>query len=283
MIARLCPVDYHRYHYPDAGRTLAHYPVHGKFHSVNPAALRYSDAIFATNERYVSILDTENFGKLAYIEVGAMMVGKIVQTHPTDQPFRRGDEKGYFLFGASTVIVLGQPRRVETRFGYPGADRAAARDLYPAGGCDRGPLSRRQKVDAISAQVPFFRQARECARPGFSSLSFGCRWLLRRSCRPRPSLSSAAVPPVSAPMYGPEFTFTHPEILEANAHFAKSEEAIEDLELTPGHDPDELEELAGHSYDLLAIYIAKLEEFRHRQLEKMAAGLPRRRLAESGL
>jgi phosphatidylserine decarboxylase len=109
MIARLCPVDYHRYHYPDAGRTVAHFPVHGKYHSVNPAALRYSDEIFATNERYVSILETRGFGKLAYIEVGAMMVGKIVQTHPEDKPFERGAEKGYFLFGGSTVIVLGQP------------------------------------------------------------------------------------------------------------------------------------------------------------------------------
>jgi phosphatidylserine decarboxylase len=109
VIARLCPVDYHRYHYPDAGRTLASYAVAGKLHSVNPAALRYSDGIFATNERRVSILETRNFGKLAYVEVGAMMVGKIVQTHPEDRPFARGDEKGYFLFGGSTVIVLGQP------------------------------------------------------------------------------------------------------------------------------------------------------------------------------
>lgn len=109
LLARLCPVDYHRYHYPDTGRTLKHYPVHGKLHSVNPAALRFKGDIFATNERHVSVLETRGFGKLAYIEVGAMMVGKIVQTHPEDRPFERGMEKGYFLFGGSTVIVLGQP------------------------------------------------------------------------------------------------------------------------------------------------------------------------------
>jgi phosphatidylserine decarboxylase len=109
LLARLCPVDYHRYHYPDSGRTLWHGRVPGKLHSVNPHALKYKGEIFATNERHVSILETRNFGKLAYIEVGAMMVGKIVQTHPEDQPFERGDEKGYFLFGGSTVIVLGQP------------------------------------------------------------------------------------------------------------------------------------------------------------------------------
>jgi phosphatidylserine decarboxylase len=108
LLARLCPVDYHRFHYPDGGRTLKHYRVAGKLHSVNPLALKYKGEILSTNERYVSILETRNFGKLAYIEVGAMMVGRIVQTHPWDKPFERGDEKGYFLFGGSTVIVLGQ-------------------------------------------------------------------------------------------------------------------------------------------------------------------------------
>jgi phosphatidylserine decarboxylase len=108
LLARLCPVDYHRFHYPDDGRTLESYPVHGALHSVNPLALRYRSEILATNERAVSILETRNFGKLAYIEVGAMMVGLIVQTHKNPD-FRRGDEKGYFLFGASTVIVLGEP------------------------------------------------------------------------------------------------------------------------------------------------------------------------------
>jgi phosphatidylserine decarboxylase len=107
LIARLCPVDYHRFHYPDDGTTLESYRIHGKLHSVNPLALKYKGEIFSTNERHVSILETRNFGKIAYIEVGALCVGKIVQTH-TASTFARGDEKGYFLFGASTVIVLGQ-------------------------------------------------------------------------------------------------------------------------------------------------------------------------------
>lgn len=108
MIARLCPVDYHRYHYPDDGETRESFTVHGKYHSVNPLALKRSGEIFETNERRVSILETNNFGKLAYIEVGALCVGKIVQTHPEPGPFKRGQEKGYFLFGGSTVILLGQ-------------------------------------------------------------------------------------------------------------------------------------------------------------------------------
>jgi phosphatidylserine decarboxylase len=111
VIARLCPVDYHRYHYPDSGKTIESFPIHGQFHSVNPIALKNRPEIFIANERRVSILETKNFGKLAYIEVGAAMVGKIIQSHDEDKSFRRGQEKGYFLFGGSTVIVIGEQGR----------------------------------------------------------------------------------------------------------------------------------------------------------------------------
>lgn len=108
IIARLCPVDYHRYHYPLAGKTLDSFDIHGEYHSVNPLALKARPEIFLINERRASILDTEEFGKLAYIEVGAAMVGKIVQSHNESTAHQRGDEKGYFLFGGSTVILLGE-------------------------------------------------------------------------------------------------------------------------------------------------------------------------------
>ena len=108
MIARLCPVDYHRYHYPDDGKTLRAFTVPGDLHSVNPLALKYRQDIFIKNERRVSILETEHFGKLAYIEVGATCVGKIVQSFDESKPFKKGDEKGYFLFGGSTVVLCGE-------------------------------------------------------------------------------------------------------------------------------------------------------------------------------
>jgi phosphatidylserine decarboxylase len=110
LLARLCPTDYHRFHFPDDCRILDQYVLHGKLHSVNPAALRYREEIFITNERQVSILQTSQFGKLAYIEVGALCVGKIVQSYEVSrEEHQRGEEKGYFLFGASTVIVMGEP------------------------------------------------------------------------------------------------------------------------------------------------------------------------------
>ena len=111
LIARLCPVDYHRYHYPLSGETLDSFQIKGQYHSVNPVALKSKPEIFIINERRASILDTEKFGKLAYIEVGAAMVGKIIQSHDETMPHSKGDEKGYFLFGGSTVILLGEKGR----------------------------------------------------------------------------------------------------------------------------------------------------------------------------
>ncbi len=108
MIARLCPVDYHRYHYPDNGKTIDQYSVNGPLHSVNPLALKVKPDLLKKNERRISIIETENFGKLAYVEVGATCVGKIVQSFDENKPFKRGDEKGYFLFGGSTVILFGE-------------------------------------------------------------------------------------------------------------------------------------------------------------------------------
>lgn len=110
LLARLCPVDYHRFHYPDDGVILDDYRVEGLLHSVNPVALKSKQDILITNERHVTIIETKNFGKLAYIEVGAICVGKIVQSQKLvkGDSFKRGQEKGYFLFGGSTVIVVGE-------------------------------------------------------------------------------------------------------------------------------------------------------------------------------
>lgn len=115
IIARLCPVDYHRFHFPDSGEMLAQYSVPGPLHSVNPFALGSHPNILISNYRVVSILSTDHFGKIAYIEVGALGVGKIIQTHSKLSRFSRGQEKGTFEFGASTIILLLEPGRISLR------------------------------------------------------------------------------------------------------------------------------------------------------------------------
>ncbi len=111
ILARLCPVDYHRFHFPFDGSLIRHERVPGNLHSVNPVAFKSTPRVFLENERQVAILENPVMGKVAMIEVGALGVGKIVQsayTHQTPLPlkFEKGQEKGYFLFGGSTVIWL---------------------------------------------------------------------------------------------------------------------------------------------------------------------------------
>lgn len=112
LICRLCPLDYHRFHFLDAGIPEAPQIVSGHLHSVNPIALRQIPRLLVRNRRMITLFHSEHFGEIAHVEVGAMMVGSIRQTHPPQQPVSRGDEKGYFAFGGSTVILLFQPGRI---------------------------------------------------------------------------------------------------------------------------------------------------------------------------
>jgi phosphatidylserine decarboxylase len=109
VMARLAPVDYHRFHYPDDGETLECDRIGGRLWTINWRALQSKPDILFGNERHVQILKTRNFGRLAFAEIGAMTVGRVVQTHPLDQPFERGAEKGYFAFGGSAIVLFGEP------------------------------------------------------------------------------------------------------------------------------------------------------------------------------
>lgn len=102
LVFRLCVNDYHRYGYPDSGKVISRKTFKGKLHTVSPISKDHK--IYKENYREVSILETENFGKMAYIEVGAMLVGKIVNS--SEDVFAKGEEKGYFEPGGSTVAVL---------------------------------------------------------------------------------------------------------------------------------------------------------------------------------
>lgn len=110
-ICRLCPADYHRYHYPADGNTLDSWEIDGRLHSVNPLALALNIPIFDQNRRTVSLLALARFGPVAFVEVGAFGVAGIVQTHG-QREFRRGDEKGYFRFGGSTIVLVFRPDSV---------------------------------------------------------------------------------------------------------------------------------------------------------------------------
>lgn len=106
FVFRLCPVDYHRFHFPDAGRAGPSNRIAGELHSVNPVAVAAVPDVFCRNERQLCLFESRHFGSLLLIEVGALCVGKIVQTYDAGARVERGQEKGYFAFGGSTTIML---------------------------------------------------------------------------------------------------------------------------------------------------------------------------------
>ena len=103
LVFRLCVDDYHHYHFIDDGQIISNKKIDGILHTVQPLALK-KQKVFLENSREVTILDTKNYGKVCYVEVGAMMIGKI--TNLEKETFKKGEEKGYFEFGGSTVVVL---------------------------------------------------------------------------------------------------------------------------------------------------------------------------------
>ena len=112
LIARLCPADYHRFHFPCDGVVGKSEYVEGKLHSVNPIALHRIPWIFAENRRMISEIESEQFGSLLYVEVGATCVGSIHQTYLPGAAVRKGEEKGYFSFGGSSLVILFEKKRI---------------------------------------------------------------------------------------------------------------------------------------------------------------------------
>lgn len=113
VIARLAPVDYHRFHFPTSCLPTASQPISGKLFSVNPAALKKHANILAENQRMITKLKTPHFGTILCIEVGATYVGTIHQTFTPEEPQNKGAEKGYFSFGGSSLILLFEPGRIQ--------------------------------------------------------------------------------------------------------------------------------------------------------------------------
>jgi phosphatidylserine decarboxylase len=113
VIARLCPVDYHRFHFPCNCMPEESRLINGSLFSVNPMALKRNIHILTENKRMITPLVTKNFGTILYLEVGATYVGSIQQTFTPGEHYAKGDEKGYFSFGGSCLILLFEPFRIE--------------------------------------------------------------------------------------------------------------------------------------------------------------------------
>lgn len=112
VISRLCPVDYHRFHFPVSGVPGEPRLINGWLYSVSPVALRRRLRYLIENKREVTLIDSERFGTVAMIEVGATNVGTIKQSFVPGRAVAKGEEKGLFAFGGSCVITIFQRGRI---------------------------------------------------------------------------------------------------------------------------------------------------------------------------
>ena len=105
-VIRLAPIDYHRYHFPcDCQQEGKEIFISGKYHSVNPIAFAKAPDLFVENTRCITPLISDVFGKFLYLAIGAFGVGSIINT-ASGGKYDKGDEKGFFKFGGSTVILV---------------------------------------------------------------------------------------------------------------------------------------------------------------------------------
>ena len=104
LVFRLSTDNYHRYCYIDSGSKSDNYYIKGVFHTVQPISLKNYN-FYKTNSREWTILNTKNFGKVVDIDIGALGVGRIKNNH-REYRFKKGEEKGYFEFGGSTIVLL---------------------------------------------------------------------------------------------------------------------------------------------------------------------------------
>jgi phosphatidylserine decarboxylase len=110
-IIRLCPSDYHRYHFPCAGNIIEYRRIAGTLHSVNPIALASGPDVFGANKRSYTLIDTGCAGTMCFVEIGAFGVGGIVNTRCAGRVAKM-EEKGLFKFGGSTIVLVFEPGRI---------------------------------------------------------------------------------------------------------------------------------------------------------------------------
>jgi len=113
VLSRLCPVDYHRFHFPVEGIPSAPVLINGPLFSVNPIALRRNIHIFTENKRAVSRIQSRQFGLVVMVEVGATCVGSFDYTFTPGEHVGKGAEKGFFKFGGSSTITLFEAGQIQ--------------------------------------------------------------------------------------------------------------------------------------------------------------------------
>ena len=129
VLSRLCPTDYHRFHFPLSGVCGTPRLINGALYSVNPIALSRSLGYLLQNKRRVTVVTRPDIGEYLFLEIGATNVGSIVDTCTPGTEVQKGEEKGYFRFGGSMTIVI-FPEKTVIPAGDLSVQSAAGIELY---------------------------------------------------------------------------------------------------------------------------------------------------------
>lgn len=106
LVSRLYLSDYHHFHFPDGGVAGAAVSIPGKYFAVSPYSQQRFVPFYSENHRMVTLFDSDHFGQVAMIEVGAFTIGSIQQRFQPGTRVRKGGHKGFFEFGGSIVVLV---------------------------------------------------------------------------------------------------------------------------------------------------------------------------------
>lgn len=113
VVSRLCLIDYHHFHFPDSGIPHEAVSIKGKYHAGGSYGLHRLVPFYTENYRMVTLFDSDHFGQIALVEIGAFTVGSFQQRYKAGVPVAKGARKGFFELGGSTVVQLFQRGRIE--------------------------------------------------------------------------------------------------------------------------------------------------------------------------
>ena len=113
IVSRLCLTDYHHFHFPDSGIAGKAVAIRGKYYASGPYGLKALIPFYTENYRVLTLLDSDHFGQIAMVEIGAFTVGSIQQKYPAGRHLVKGDRKGFFKLGGSTIVLLFEKGRIK--------------------------------------------------------------------------------------------------------------------------------------------------------------------------
>jgi phosphatidylserine decarboxylase len=112
VIGRLYLSDYHHFHFPDSGIPHAARMIPGRCFAVSPYSLSRPLSFYTENKRALTLFDSDHFGRVAIIEIGAFTIASIRQEFQPGDRVDKGAHKGFFGLGGSVVALLFEPKTI---------------------------------------------------------------------------------------------------------------------------------------------------------------------------